>query len=46
MNMNELVKQSMEAAMKITGKPATDAETQELAFKLSCAVMAKEHASN
>ena len=46
MNMNELVKQSMEAAMKITGKDARDAETQEIAFKLSCAMMAQEHAVN
>jgi len=46
MNMNELVKQSIEAAMKITGKCANDTETQEIAFKLSCAIMAKEHASN
>ena len=46
MNMNELVKQSIEAAMQITGKCANDTETQEIAFKLSCAAMAKEHASN
>lgn len=46
MNMNELVKQSIEAAMKITGKCANDTETQEIAFKLSCAAMAKEHTSN
>lgn len=46
MNMNELAKQTMEAAMNITGKPASDVETQEIAFKLACAAMAKHHASN
>ena len=46
MNMNELVKQSIEAAMKITGKDASNAETQEIAFKLSCAMMAHEYAAN
>ena len=40
--MNTLVKQSLEAAAKITGKGADDKETQEIAFKLSCAAMAEE----
>lgn len=44
MNMDTLVKQSLEAASKITGKPTTDAETQEIGFKLACAAMAEEAA--
>ena len=46
MNMNELAKQTMEAAMNITGKDFNDAETKEVAFKLACAAMAKHHAAN
>ena len=42
MNMDTLVKQSLEAASKITGKGPEDKETQEIAFKLSCAAMAEE----
>lgn len=42
MNMDTLVKQSLEAASKITGKDFDDKETQEVAFKLSCAAMAEE----
>lgn len=45
MNMNTLVKQSMEAAMKITGTDGKDKHTQEVAFKLACAAMAQEVAS-
>ena len=45
MNMNTLVKQSIEAAMLITGKDGKDAETQEIAFKLACAIMAQEVAA-
>lgn len=44
MNMTILVKQSMEAAMSITGKGFNDKETQEVAFKLACAMMAEEAA--
>ena len=44
MNMNTLVKQTLEAAQQITGKGADDVETQEIAFKLACAAMAKEAA--
>jgi hypothetical protein len=42
MNMSTLVEQSLEQASKLTGKPVTDKETQEVAFKLSCAAMAAE----
>ena len=42
MNMNILAKQSLEAAMKITGTNGTDKHTQEVAFKLACAMAAKE----
>ena len=42
MNMDTLVKQSIEAAIKITGKTESDKETQAIAFKLACAVMAQE----
>lgn len=45
MNMNELVKQSLEAAKSITGKGYSDAHTQEVAFMMACAAMAKEKAS-
>ena len=46
MDMDQLVKQTMEAAMLITGKDVNDKETQEIAFKIACAAMAKHHASN
>ena len=42
MNMQILAKQTLEAAMIITGTDGKDAETQEIAFKLACAAMAKE----
>lgn len=42
MNMDTLVKQSLEAAMKITGADSQDQHTQEVAFKLACAAMAEE----
>lgn len=45
MNMNELAKQSLEAAKKITGTDGKDHHTQEIAFKLACAAMAEEMAS-
>lgn len=44
MNMDILAKQSIEAAMKITGKDGKDKETKEIAFKLACAIMAEEKA--
>lgn len=44
MNMDTLVKQTLEAASKITGKSIEDKETQEIAFKLACAAMAEEAA--
>ena len=44
MNMDTLAKQSIEAAMLITGTNGEDKETQEIAFKLACAMMAKEAA--
>ena len=42
MNMETLVKQALEAAIEITGANSNDKETQEIAFKLSCAMMARE----
>lgn len=45
MNMNELAKQSLEAAMEITGTDGKDQHTQEIAFKLACAAMAEEMAN-
>lgn len=45
MNMDLLVKQSMEAAIKITGTNEKDEHTQEIAFKLACVAMAKETAN-
>lgn len=42
MNMDILAKQSIEAAMEITGTDGKDKETQEIAFKLACAIMAEE----
>jgi len=42
MNMDTLVRQSLEAASKITGKGYDDEETQAIAFRLSCVAMAKE----
>jgi len=44
MNMDILVKQTLEAASKITGKGVEDKETQSVAFKLACAAMAEEAA--
>jgi hypothetical protein len=44
MNMDTLAKQSIEAAMLITGTDGKDQETQEIAFKLACAMMAEEAA--
>lgn len=40
MNMDILAKQSLEAAMSITGTDGKDQHTQEIAFELACAVMA------
>lgn len=45
MNMDKFAKQSIEAAMLITGTNGKDQETQEIAFKLACAAIAKELAS-
>lgn len=45
MNMDKFAKQALEAAIRITDKPATDTETQEVAFKLACAMMATELAA-
>lgn len=42
MNMDTLARQSLCAARKITGTDGTDTHTQEIAFKLACAAMAKE----
>lgn len=44
MNIDKFTKQALEAAEKITGKPIADTETQEVAFKLACAMMAEEAA--
>ena len=44
MTMDALAKQSIEAAMLITGTNGKDQETQEIAFKLACAMMAEEAA--
>ena len=46
MSMDILVKQTLEAASKITGKGFEDKETQNIAFKLACAAMAKESINN
>ncbi len=40
--MQVLEKQTLEAAMIITGTDGKDSETQEIAFKLACAAMAEE----
>lgn len=45
MNMDKFTKQALESAEKLTGKPMTDIETQEVAFKLACAMMAEELAA-
>lgn len=45
MNMDTLAKQSLEAAMEITGTDGKDTHTKEIAFKLACAAMAQEVAS-
>ena len=48
MNMNELVKQSLETAAEIMGISFDEAvnspEAQEMAFKLSCVAMAEQAA--
>ena len=44
MSMDILAKQSIEAAMLITGTNGKDEETQSIAFKLACAMMAEEAA--
>ena len=41
MDMNTLAAQALEQAMRITGKPASDKETQRVAFHLACAVAAQ-----
>ena len=41
MNMDTLAKQAIEAAMEITGTDGKDKETQEIAFKLACAIAAE-----
>ena len=43
MDIQTLIQQCLEAAEKITNKPAEDTETQDIAFKLACATMAQEH---
>jgi len=45
MNMNLLAKQSLDAAMEITGTDGKDQHTQEIAFKLACAAMDEEMAN-
>jgi len=40
-DMDTLTKQALEQATTITGKLATDKETQNTAFHLACAVMAQ-----
>lgn len=45
MDFDTFVKQALETAEGITNKPATDEETQNIAFKLACAMMAEEAAS-
>ena len=42
MNLDKFTKQALEAAEKVTGKPMTDEETQRVAFKLACAMIAEE----
>jgi len=46
MNMDILVKQSIEAAISITGKDGKDQETQAIAFKMACVIMAEETINN
>lgn len=41
MNFDIFTKQALQAASKITGKGANDKETQDIAFKLACAMMAE-----
>jgi hypothetical protein len=45
MNFDIFVQQALTAAEEITKKPATDEETQNIAFKLACAMMAEEVAA-
>jgi len=42
MNMNELAKNVLQAAMAITGTDGKDEHTQKIAFMLACAEMASE----
>lgn len=50
MNMDILAKQSIEEAAKLMGISVEDAlenkEAQDIAFKLSCAAMAEQHAAH
>lgn len=45
MSINELNAMALEAAQDLTGKPAADEHTQDVAFHLFCAAMAEEFAS-
>ncbi len=45
MTMDILAKQALEAAKAITGTDGKDQHTQDIAFKLACATMAKEKAN-
>lgn len=42
MNMNELAKIALEAAMSITGTDGKDEHTQNIAFMFACQAMAEE----
>ncbi len=44
MNFDTFTKQALQAASSITGKGFDDKETQDIAFKLACAMMAEEAA--
>ncbi len=45
MNMDTLAKQSLEAAMLITGTDGKDEHTQEIAFKLACMAASSDAAN-
>lgn len=45
MDMNKFAEQSMLAAKKVTGTDGKDTETQEIAFKIACMMMAQEMAT-
>ena len=45
MNFDKFTKQALQAAASITGKNFKDKETQDIAFKLACAMMAGELAA-